>query len=559
MKLPRLKRRFGTKGSKASRVSKESAQEKEKNSNLVAVSINNSVPSSSLTTNITSNSTGKSSTTLIEQKEIKSKTDVTTTPTKTETKIISKPENDRQCFTFQDNDDEDDDDNYRRSIIREPVKTPRTRKSNTPPSKLNIITSTSPKNFFHPPQEVTVDHLFVPPSPMKEPSMTYHNVTSPQSERLLDDHPGLRLTFNNTHEDHHCFGDPVGDIAMQRQLLDAQRLVRVILEPSHETQQLLDTNTILHAIRSHALMKRELIELRKKQEVVDGDPPCILQNLGSPTATTLGSPRTATTPTSTNFHNKSGLTIDNISALSEKQMDDALVINSNNNSVALENATSTIERLQKQLASANEIIHNLKEEMSAICDRKVVPTKDGKLNEGSDNDDNKNPNNKNHNESACLLIEEQQSTKNQQEQQYVTYQKYTDLNGKYHQLVKNHEASLEESKRNLDNVLEEITCVPKEVLAKESVREKLKLYCQTLTHHASEIQVIEMEEMMRKSHDESERRIQELEIRIRMQEENHKKEIQAIQQCTGDDVPCLNYINNTDTKENEEIMIKTLT
>ena len=107
--------------------------------------------------------------------------------------------------------------------------------------------------------------------------------------------------------------------------------------------------------------------------------------------------------------------------------------------------------------------------------------------------------------------------------------------------------------------MEEITCVPKEVLAKQSVREKLKLYCQTLTHHASEIQVIEMEEMMRKSHDESERRIQELEIRIRMQEKNHKKEIQAIQQCTGDDVPCLNYINNTDTKENEEIMIKTLT
>jgi hypothetical protein len=55
-------------------------------------------------------------------------------------------------------------------------------------------------------------------------------------------------------------------------------------------------------------------------------------------------------------------------------------------------------------------------------------------------------------------------------------------------------------------------------------------------------------------------RIQELEIRIRLQEENHKKEIQAMQQSDGDDVPCFNYINNnTDTKENEEIMIKTLT
>ncbi|MGK3757379.1 MAG: hypothetical protein ACI8RD_009693, partial [Bacillariaceae sp.] len=556
MRLPRLKRRSGTKASK------ECAQEKEKNAKLLAVGINNSVPSSSLTTNITSNTTGKSNTTLIEQKETKSKPDVTTTTTttptkKTETTKISpkQPENDRQCFTFQDNDDEDDDDdddeddNYRRIIIRKTVKIPRTtRKSNTPPSKLNIITSTSPKNFFHPPQEVTVDHLFVPPSPMKEPSMTNHHVTSPQNERLLDDHPGLRLTFDNTHDDeHHCFGDPVGDIAMHRQLLDAQRLVRVILEPSHEkNQQLLDTNTILHAIRSHALMKRELIELRKKQEVIDGDPPCILQNLGSPTATTLGG-----SPTSTNFHNRLGSSIDNsICASSEKQMGDAPVINSDNNSAALENATSTIERLQKQLASANEIIHNLKEEMSKI----IVPTT-----EGQQNEDNENKNDIPI-ETTCLSIEEQQLTKDQQEQQYVTYQKYTDLNGKYHQLVKNHETSLEESKRNLDNVLDEIACVPKEVLAKESVREKLELYCQTVTHHASEIQVIEMEETMRKSHDESERRIQELEIRIRLQEENHKKEIQAMQQSDGDDVPCFNYINNnTDTKENEEIMIKTLT
>ncbi|MGK3755941.1 MAG: hypothetical protein ACI8RD_008251, partial [Bacillariaceae sp.] len=49
MRLPRLKRRSGTKASK------ESAQEKEKNAKLLAVGINNSVPSSSLTTNITSN------------------------------------------------------------------------------------------------------------------------------------------------------------------------------------------------------------------------------------------------------------------------------------------------------------------------------------------------------------------------------------------------------------------------------------------------------------------------------------------------------------------------
>mmetsp|Transcript_27073 Transcript_27073/g.30241 ORF Transcript_27073/g.30241 Transcript_27073/m.30241 type:complete len:492 (+) Transcript_27073:42-1517(+) len=470
----------------------------------------NSMPPSS-PTNITSCTTGKSVNTSIIEKETKKKKPNLATPTKPET--ISKPE---ECFTFQDDDEDedDDDDNYRRTI-RKSVKLPR------PTSRHNISTSTEPKNFFHPPQEVTIDHLFVPPSPMKEPSMT-----NSQNERLLDDHSGLHLNFQNTHEEiletqHHCFGDPVGDIAMQRQLLDAQRLVRVILEPSHGDQQLLDANTILHAIRSHALMKQELIELRKKQETIDGDPPCILQNIGSPTATT---------PSTTRTRHRSVLSADGICALST--IDD-VPIHSNSTH---ENTTSTIERLQQQLASADDTILKLQKEMRKMYDHKNI-AKDGRKSTIC-NEENENENST----ETCVSIEEQSTIKDQQDQHYITHQKYTELNVKYQQLVKNHEANLEESKRNLDNVLEEIACVPKQVLVKESVREKLKLYCKSVTQHAAEIQMTKMEEMMRISRDESERRIQELESRLRLQEEHHKREIRATM--------------DNDTKENQKIQIK---
>ena len=80
---------------------------------------------------------------------------------------------------------------------------------------------------------------------------------------------------------------------MHRQLMDAQRLIRIILgKPLNKDQNPLGANSILQAIRSFALMKAELIELRKKQEIIDGDPPAILQTLGSPAVTTPSTART---------------------------------------------------------------------------------------------------------------------------------------------------------------------------------------------------------------------------------------------------------------------------
>ena len=157
-----------------------------------------------------------------------------------------------------------------------------------------------PKTLFNPPQEVTIDHFAIPPSPMRDPS-----VTCPSTQQLPEDN-GLLLNLGNAAprqsnlqlEARYTLGDPVGDIAMKRQLLDAQRLVRVILgKPLCGDQHLLETTTILEAIRSFALMKKELLDLRNKQELVDGDPPTILQTLGSPVASTP----TSTCATRTEF------------------------------------------------------------------------------------------------------------------------------------------------------------------------------------------------------------------------------------------------------------------
>ena len=183
------------------------------------------------------------------------------------------------------------------------------------------------KRFFKPPKEVTIDPFAVPPSPMRDPFQHL-----PQNNMLPNDgdednnnnnnSDGVLLNFDpqqqqqqhlqkknlfspSFQDDNYCLGDPVGDIAMKRQLLDAQRLVRLILgKPLCGDQPLLETSTILQAIRSFAMMKQELIDLRKRQEEQDGDPPAILQSLASPattttTTTTPAASTTTRTPTNT--------------------------------------------------------------------------------------------------------------------------------------------------------------------------------------------------------------------------------------------------------------------
>ena len=137
-------------------------------------------------------------------------------------------------------------------------------------------------NVLHPPKEVMIDPNAIPPSPMRYPDMS-------ETQRMP-----LSNLLNSPSQSPMRLGDPVGDIAMKTQILDAQRLVRIILGKSTDDQPL-ETENILQAIRVFALMKAELVQLRKQQETNDGDPPAILP-LESPATTCTRSTFFAATP-----------------------------------------------------------------------------------------------------------------------------------------------------------------------------------------------------------------------------------------------------------------------
>ena len=282
-----------------------------------------------------------------------------------------------------DNDNNENKAKYRKEICREPAELPT--KDNHDVSEI----SSTPKKFF-PPREVTVEHLCVPPSPIS---------TNSVNERLLEVPSRLHFT------------PFIGD-KTNRQLLDCKRLVRVILEPSHDDEQLLDTNTIMHAIRSHAMMKQELVELRKKQEEIDGDPPCILQNLGSPATATQDS------------------------SFSMPPPEKFRVSRIDNNSV-IETATSTINRLEKQLACASNTILNLQEKIKQIYDRKKKKKKS--------RSSKRNNHNRNHDLIESSLVDAEESTIKDNEPEYnVSQDKFAEIN-------------TPEQKRQLSHLREEIS------------------------------------------------------------------------------------------------------
>ncbi|KAG7352908.1 hypothetical protein IV203_008956 [Nitzschia inconspicua] len=331
------------------------------------------------------------------------------------------------------------------------------------PSSLDRDMAKPPKSLFRPPKEVMIDPHAVPPSPMKDPVNMYA-----QTARSQEPHP-LLLNLGNSElpagSTYHL-GDPVGDIAMKRQIMDAQRLVRIILgKPSSGDQHFLETTTILQAIRAFALMKQELVELRKKQEVLDGDPPTILQELASPVGTNTSDARTATTqsPDAFSFRGNSSTTRDESSS-------------------DLEEGNKRIVILEQQLEAAHDIIH------------KVGVSQEPSTSESGDRQDDK----------------------------------FLDLNAKYQKLLHNHEAAVEESRRNLDAVIESVASVPKRVLAKGSVREKLRAYCTAVTNHATQLQIMELEANMQREREESQRRLAELEERLRTQEEAHQRELELL-------------------------------
>jgi hypothetical protein len=183
------------------------------------------------------------------------------------------------------------------------------------------------------PSEVMIDHDAVPPSPMRDSS-----ISSPARRTSPPD--DLLHTYRSSSPPAE-FGAPVGDIGMRTQLWDAQRLVRVIL--GRTTDKPLETGSILSAIRAFAVMKQELIGLRQKQEQQDNDPPAILTDLTSPATTrnsSLSTPRTRSLtpqqqhPTPEDFSTRSAL----IETAKKMQLLER----------QLQEATVTIQQLQQQ-------------------------------------------------------------------------------------------------------------------------------------------------------------------------------------------------------------------
>ncbi|KAL3921126.1 MAG: hypothetical protein SGILL_002913 [Bacillariaceae sp.] len=415
-----------------------------------------------------------------------------------------------------DNDDDDDAD----TLSVEQDKDPLASATPVPPRRRTRSRLGPPKSLFQPPPEVMIDPDAVPPSPMKDP--TVHNMvprTATDQPLQPSPYPGLLMDVpgSNSNDDTaqpYCLGDPLGDIAMKRQLLDAQRLVRLILgKPLCGDQQLLETTTILQAIRSFAMMKQELVDLRKKQEIMDDDPPAILQMLGSPAGTTPTSVttgyRTGTPSTAFSFQNKLDDSSDEVDVTRDLLP---------SHSATLDEANTKIESLQQQLAACTETIRNMQQEKVEQAMTGAQPSPEPALDDCQQ-------------ESCC---QHRQSTEI-----------------KYRRLVKVHEAAVEESQRNLDAVIDSVASVPKRVLAKDSVREKLKAYCTTITNHASQLQVVEMEERIQREREESQRIIQELQAKILSQEESSGGKIDTTLFKESLDHICdVSVTSATDTEQN---------
>ena len=452
-------------------------------------------------------------------------------PTTRQAGLLSNMEEDRPCFLFEDNEDDNingrnhdnNEDNVKANsdlkdlqLSKLMMPTPM-----TPNAEIDAPLISSPKNLFHrPPQEIMVDHLAVPPSPMREPNVKV--VTSPSMEKnLLDDYrPSMFLNFEDSSPREaaphaHCVGDPVGDIAMHRQLMDAQRLVRIILgKPLHKNQEILGASSILEAIKSYALMKAELMDLRKKQEIIDGDPPAILQTLGSPAVTTPSTTRTGMGGLRTTPGLEMGIKINESvcesigheSAQSKTNLDPPITS-------ALEQANETIRRVQRELTTANRTILELKENDFKNSTKVMSQVEQSEHLE------------QNHHQPDEVIREEPEFDKDPEprEEKLVT-----EIEGSQQPIKNDDQSKLKETKQDggLDLLLDEIVLIPQRVLTKDIVREKLELYYHNVAQNSSADQILEMKKKMQQSQEESDRRI--LEMETKLQEQEYKQQMQEV-------------------------------
>ncbi len=255
-------------------------------------------------------------------------------------------EADQACLLFEDEDDDQSPGNVGVAAALRP----------------QVLRSSSPQGFGYnrhdeldlvslhrPPSEIDVDFDAVPPSPMRDPSVAFcHSGGAP----LLPQDPFLGFPSE-------VEVDFTAELGLRTKLCDAERLVKVILGTHTDKVKrfsTLEQGSILQAIRTFAVMKQELIELRQKIEQKDGDPPAILTNLTSPATThntnSFSSP-TSDLPTSPDSPSQDD---------SYHQQRHALRTTRN----ALVMAAKKCQSLEEQLKQANQTIDRLQPEQDPI-------------------------------------------------------------------------------------------------------------------------------------------------------------------------------------------------
>jgi hypothetical protein len=408
-------------------------------------------------------------------------------------------QDDDDCLMFEDDDDDDShDDPVHFSFERPSARLTREDRSTTPPPPV------AGAGFFRPLFEVTIDPHAVPPSPMRDPHISpFHNSNHQASS------PADLLT---TSVDHYRssspavekLGAPLGDIGMRTQLWDAQRLVRVILGKPQVSDKLLETGSILLAIRTFAVMKQELIQLRQHQEARDGDPPTILESLGSPATTrnssTLATPSPIRQPSLrssfTATPRKSTLTPQKSSVQEDNS------INPRVNCKAIVEAAKHIQHLERQLQQATVTIHKLQQQQTQPVEKFMALQQVHLLGQRR---------------LAQFKVEQEEL----QQQLDGANEKCEMVQGQYEELFQQHQSLHQESKRDLDSVVMQLASVPTSKVPPEeaqAIRNKLQTYVQTISKHSSHAQVAELQEAVSSLQKTSSQQNQELQDKLEQQE-----------------------------------------
>lgn len=261
-------------------------------------------------------------------------------------------EGDQPCLLFEDDDDEQSPGNEGAAAILRPPALRSMAVQDVLQSRMDELDVVS---LQRPPSEIDIDFDAVPPSPMRDPSVAF---CSSGGAPLLPQHP--LLGFPSEVE-----VDFVQDGGLRTKLCDAERLVKVILGSQTDTNKRfasLEHGSILQAIKTFAVMKQELIELRQKIEHKDGDPPAILTALTSPATTS--NTNSFSTPTSNPPTSPDSPSDDD----SHHQQRYALRTTRN----ALVMAAKKCQALEEQLKQANQTIDKLQSEQTTIHSRKAL-------------------------------------------------------------------------------------------------------------------------------------------------------------------------------------------